>query len=264
MSDTFVKGRWKEQETIQLTKLIKQQLRADPNTHIVDIGKMVEAEGIVIPWSTISKKMGNRSRLSCFKKFQKMTGLFSPSDSNGTRIKQQRSPAPALPPLQLQGPHVPVQGQPNHSTDDDDDDDDDDDNTAALIGDIGGVVLPTTRAAHASVVGLERDDIQDVVGQDHVEPTNAGADLDMFLLSELASSGANRTSEVDWGTLRVDEGQERWNDLVMEWQQQEGEEATEDALMTLSFYELAQLLLDRKASAKMAAETVEAVDLPTV
>ena len=64
--------------------------------------------------------------------------------------------------------------------------------------------------------------------------------------------------------MRVEDGQERWQDLVMEWQQQEGEEATEDALLTLPFYELAQLLLDRKASAKMAAETVEAVNLPTV
>ena len=258
MSDLYVKGRWKEHETIQLIKLVKQHLRVDPSMHIVEVGKMVEAENIVIPWSTISTKMGNRSRLSCFKKFQKMTGLFSPSDT-GNRVKQRVPGAPhtasGLASPQLQGrAAVQHEEQSTHTTSDASSTIDE-----ALMGGIAG----TTTGAAGGFLG--RDDGQDVVEQQqlgHVaEPTN---DVDMFLLSELASSGANRTNDVDWGSMRVDDGQERWQDLVMEWQQQEGEEATEDALLTLPFYELAQLLLDRKASAKMAAETVEAVDLPTV
>lgn len=36
---------------------------------------MVEEHDLPIPWSTISKRMGKRSRLSCFKKWQKMTGI---------------------------------------------------------------------------------------------------------------------------------------------------------------------------------------------
>lgn len=257
MSDAYIKGRWKEHETIQLIKLIKQHLRVDASMHIVEIGKMVEAENIVIPWSTISKKMGHRSRLSCFKKFQKMTGLFSPSDT-GNRVKQRAPGAPhtdsdvASPPLQGR-----VEEQSTHATSDASSSIDE-----ALMGGIAGT---TTGAAEGF---LGRDDVQDVVEQQelrHVtEPTSGGTDVDMFLLSELASSGASRTNDVDWNSMRVDDGQERWHDLVMEWQQQEGEEATEDALLTLPFCELAQLLLDRKASAKMAAETVEAVDLPTV
>ena len=86
MSDDYVKGRWKEEETETLQKLILDHLNQVTNgataniTDMKDLGKMVEEEGILIPWSVISKRMGKRSRLSCFKKWQKMTGLFSASD----------------------------------------------------------------------------------------------------------------------------------------------------------------------------------------
>lgn len=81
MSNEFVKGRWKESETEELKKLIREYVQVDSNVDMKDLGKMVAAQGIVIPWSHISKRMGKRSRLSCFKKWQKMTGLYSPSDS---------------------------------------------------------------------------------------------------------------------------------------------------------------------------------------
>jgi hypothetical protein len=75
MSDEYVKGRWKEEETEQLKRLIREQLQAEPGTDMKDLGKMVQERGIQIPWSTISKRMGKRSRLSVFKKWQKMTGI---------------------------------------------------------------------------------------------------------------------------------------------------------------------------------------------
>ena len=81
MSNEFVKGRWKESETEELKKLIREYVQVNSNVDMKDLGKMVAAQGIVIPWSHISKRMGKRSRLSCFKKWQKMTGLYSPSDS---------------------------------------------------------------------------------------------------------------------------------------------------------------------------------------
>ena len=80
MSDDFIKGRWREQETELLKRYIREHLNADPNADMKDLGKLVEAQGIHIPWSAISKRMGKRSRLSCFKKWQKMTGLTSPAD----------------------------------------------------------------------------------------------------------------------------------------------------------------------------------------
>lgn len=83
MSDEFVKGRWKEDETEALKKLIHEHLNSQTGgatSAIVDmkeLGKLVEEGNIQIPWSIISKRMAKRSRLSCFKKWQKMTGLFS-------------------------------------------------------------------------------------------------------------------------------------------------------------------------------------------
>ena len=68
MSNEFVKGRWKESETEELKKLIREYVQVNSNVDMKDLGKMVAAQGIVIPWSHISKRMGKRSRLSCFKK----------------------------------------------------------------------------------------------------------------------------------------------------------------------------------------------------
>jgi hypothetical protein len=80
MSNDFVKGRWKEPETELLMRLIREHLHAEPNADIKELGKVVQEENINIPWTAISKKMCMRSRLSCFKKWQKLTGLVSPSD----------------------------------------------------------------------------------------------------------------------------------------------------------------------------------------
>jgi len=86
MSDEYVKGRWKEEETETLQTLIREHLNHATNgaTQYIgdmqELGKYVEAENIQIPWSTLSKRMGKRSRLSCFKKWQKMTGILSASE----------------------------------------------------------------------------------------------------------------------------------------------------------------------------------------
>jgi len=110
MSTDYVKGRWKEGETEILKRLIREHLRADPNADIKELGRMVENEGIVIPWSSISKRMGKRSRLSCFKKWQKMTGIFSPSDQHKQLQSPSTIPAPAS--VQMQQPqHQQVQTQ---------------------------------------------------------------------------------------------------------------------------------------------------------
>lgn len=200
-SKDFVKGRWKEHEVKELEALIRTHLK-EPKLSMLEIGKMIEAEGIVMPWEKLSQKMGTRSRLSCFKKFQKMCGLFvapEPSSDEGKRRKSTKK--------------------------------------------------------------QEEQAAADVVIDD---PYSITGDADMYLLSELVETGAQRAAEVPWESIRVDDAQERYNMLVMEWQEQEGEDATEEALTTLPLCELAQLLLDRRNSAKTAVETLEAVDLPIV
>jgi Myb-like DNA-binding domain len=207
-SEDFIKGRWKEIETEQLKGLIREHLKTDPNATMVDIAKMVKAEGISLPWGVFSNKMVNRSRLSCFKKWQKMGGLWSPCDEG----------------KKVQGEHT------------------------------GSAAASRTSSRRRKIESLE----------DITVLTEDPMDEEMHLLSELAQSGATRSTDVSWDTLRIDDAHERWNSIINEWQQQEGEEAAEEALTTYPFYELAQLLLDRKTSAKMAADTVEAVALPEV
>jgi Myb-like DNA-binding domain len=85
MSDEFIKGRWKEEETAMLKTLIREHLSSQTQgatasmEDFKELGKYVDEGNIQISWSVISKRMGKRSRLSCFKKWQKITGLFSPT-----------------------------------------------------------------------------------------------------------------------------------------------------------------------------------------
>ena len=190
MSNEFVKGRWKEPETENLKRLIREHLRADPDADIKALGKLVQEENISIPWTAISKKMGKRSRLSCFKKWQKLTGIHSPSD---------------LPPIR-----------------------------------------PPKRE-----VGQEEEG----------EGGGEEEDLDTYLLTEVINSGTAR--EMDWNAVRgVVDGKARWDALVQDYEDEVG-----NILDKLTLPEVAQLLLERKQAsgdAKLAAATVEAVDLPPV
>lgn len=88
-------------------------------------------------------------------------------------------------------------------------------------------------------------------------------DVDFYLLSDIANSGAVRDSEVDWNSFRngIDDPHMRWDELLQEWQE---EVNPEEDLLELPVCDIARLLLERKQQAKMAAETVEAVDLPNM
>eukprot|EP00591_Stephanopyxis_turris_P012671 CAMPEP_0195509940 /NCGR_PEP_ID=MMETSP0794_2-20130614/2727_1 /TAXON_ID=515487 /ORGANISM="Stephanopyxis turris, Strain CCMP 815" /LENGTH=534 /DNA_ID=CAMNT_0040637275 /DNA_START=48 /DNA_END=1652 /DNA_ORIENTATION=+ len=113
MSRDYIKGRWKEEETKLLLRLVSEFLklppmsqsdaqnamaavaaveaascfscpRGPPSTQsklplemaaeVKRINDKCEAEQITIPWSVISKRMVNRSRLSCFRKWENMSG----------------------------------------------------------------------------------------------------------------------------------------------------------------------------------------------
>jgi len=239
-SEDYIKGRWRQEETEKLVRLIREHLKSDPNVSIFEISNMMEAERKSLPWGKISKEMGSRSRLSCFKKFQKMAGLYSPADGVKRGGKRRQK---------LKEEHEQQHKRRRQAA-------------AAQEYGVGDQQQSSQVDIHSAALIVKHEGDVNVDAHHHIfgEPDpDHQLSGDMYLLNELASSGANRSSEVDWTTFRADGGQDRWNELVMEWQQQEGEEATEDSLTTLPFYELAQLLLDRKASAKMAADTVDAL-----
>ena len=209
VDDTFVRGRWKENETEQLKRLVREYLRVDPAADMKEIGKMVYQEDIKIPWSVISKRMGKRSRLSCFKKWQKLTGLYSPCDMHRTGASP--STGSRLP--------TPQQQLPTSSRED----------------------VATEKDATAAARNTE-------------EP----GDPDVYLLSELVSLEVVKGTEVQWEDMRIENAEERWFELLEEWQST----IMDDSLLALPIAEIAQRILDRKTSAQRAAETVEAVDLP--
>lgn len=87
-----------------------------------------------------------------------------------------------------------------------------------------------------------------------------GQDMDVYLLSEIITLGVHLTNDVVWTNLQSDNAEDRWYELLDEWQLS----ITDDSLLALPVSEIAQLILDRKTSAQRAAETVEAIDLPPV
>mmetsp|Transcript_3398 Transcript_3398/g.9492 ORF Transcript_3398/g.9492 Transcript_3398/m.9492 type:complete len:367 (-) Transcript_3398:343-1443(-) len=193
LDDSYIRGRWKDEETAKLQSLIREYLRAHPKSEMTELGKMVEAEQIKIPWSTISKRMENRSRLSCFKKWQKMTGLYSASDIG--RVE----------PSYRTNPNGPGKSQ-----------------------------------AAAPAIAEEPPD------------------MDVLLLKEIASQDCAKASDIGWEELRIENAEERLYELLEDWQSS----IMDEAMLALPISEIAQLIIDQKASAQRAAETVEAVDLP--
>ncbi len=248
MDDAYIRGRWNQNETEQLKRLIREHLHVDPTAEIRELGKMVEANGLKIPWHLISKRMVKRSRLSCFKKWQKMTGLYSPSDGARTDLQYQ-----------------------NDDMDEDVGPGGDGDDEVAIAGGNsmagaspidGGTDVkvepppPSTHAAPTAGAAAALAAVNNPIG---VEGGAASVDFDVYLLSEIASYGVNRASDVNWDGIRVDRAQERWNELFEEWQTSGN---MDDSMLALPLSEIAQLILDQKTSAQRAAETVEAVDLP--
>jgi hypothetical protein len=142
---------------------------------------MVEAKGLTIPWNIISKKMEKRSRLSCFKKWQKMCGSGKVASSEKQTVKKKKK--------KTKGAKI-------------DGDEDDDDETmvkSEQTETIGALGDPATAGAANS--------------------TSISNDPDVLLLSALVSSQAKRASDVDWDDIDgVEDPQERWSEILEEFQ----------------------------------------------
>mmetsp|Transcript_10151 Transcript_10151/g.23060 ORF Transcript_10151/g.23060 Transcript_10151/m.23060 type:complete len:155 (+) Transcript_10151:784-1248(+) len=124
------------------------------------------------------------------------------------------------------------------------------DGMAALSSDHASAVDTATPSALGLSVAAEGGKKSAGIAED-------GGDIDVYLLSQLVALDVSKASEIDWDEL--DDAQERWYRLLEEWQSS----IMDDSLLALPISEIAQLILERKTNAQRAAETVEAVDLPT-
>lgn len=191
--------------------------------------------------------MVKRSRLSCFKKWQKITGTNSTSepykssghanikkdDASTSNDEEEDAPVVEAPPP----PSPPVRPVRTKI-----------DPPAPLATH----AAPTAGAAAAMAINA--------AVSNPVRVATPTAEMDSYLLSELAAMDVARMSDVDWESIRVENAQERWMELYEEFQS----DVADDSYISLPLSSLAQFILDRKTSAQQAAETVEAVDLPTV
>jgi Myb-like DNA-binding domain len=125
MSDEFVKGRWKEEETATLKRLIREHLNTithGATTAIEDmkeLGQLVEEGNLQIPWSIISKRMGKRSRLSCFKKWQKLTGIVVSTSGHGADVDESGGAAVGSKKLQRMTTTLGVKREKPHDEEED-------------------------------------------------------------------------------------------------------------------------------------------------
>lgn len=123
---------------------------------------------------------------------------------------------------------------------------------------------PTAGAAAANAIAMGlaggRGGAKIAAEEEQEVVVGGGQDMDVYLLSEIISLGVHLTNDVVWTDLRSDNAEDRWYELLDEWQLS----ITDDSLLALPVSEIAQLILDRKTSAQRAAETVEAIDLPPV
>lgn len=226
------------------------------------------------PGSVISKRMIKRSRLSCFKKWQKMTGLYSPSDalkmmtetpfvvrgaasaadhrpssSSNSAMGTTTTATATTPNPTVVATATPTAASVPESA-----------RNAPTAGAAAAAAAAASRLDHHSnSISISNSNSATTTTSTFTTPTH---DLDFMLLSDIVNSGAIRESDMDWDSVRdVDRARARWNALFEEWLD---EAQPDDRVLELPIFEIARLLLERKQQAKMAAETVEAVDLPTL
>jgi hypothetical protein len=181
--------------------------------------------------------MTKRSRLSCFKKWQKMTGITTSSVES----------------LHLK---TTIANPPTHDIFSNSSSSDTLPLPASASPSIPSTVrnAPTAGAAAAAAARLHQPHQQ----QQQHNPS----DYDFYILSEISHSGVTLSSEVNWeafSPLTDVIALQRWEELLQEFHH---EVHPDNIPLEFPMSEVARLLLDRKQQAKMAAETVEAVDLP--
>lgn len=237
-SSIYNKGRWKDKETEIFKRVVLEHLNVDPTADIKEVGRMVEAKGIKIPWSIISKRFGKRSRLSCLKRWEKLTGPLYPSDpceNAGGAGSKFTDMDVAVPDPDVRSAEEPPAKKP----------------PARIVKN-----PPRSHSTYAARTAGEAA----LAASSPVNNPIDGGDTDMYLLSELSNLDVARMSDVVWEGIKVENAQERWMELFEELQVS----LADDSVLTMPLSSVAQMILDRKTSAQQAAETVEAVDLPEV
>lgn len=250
MDSKYVRGRWNREEIEQLQRVIREQLRVDSSYSMKELAKYVESEGIVIPWSIVSRKLGSRSRLSCFKKWQNMAKDASHAASTLMEMRHPLLPANT------------ATEQPFASTSDS--------QRQKLISFTEQPLQSEQLKSPTSQQQLPAPQ-QDVLPHDNTNTTIPFSscdeemdDDDIYLLQHIAESNAVRSTDISWTTaLPGGGGLERWMSIFSNYYFNEDDEFNSEGRkkqQNLPISEVAKLLLEKRRS--KAAAAVEAVQLP--
>lgn len=280
----FTKGKWKERESKELEMLVRKVLKVGNDVSLVDLGKFVELESVNVPWSTISQKMKNRSRLSCFKRFQQITGMKKTAgkkrkksdSSNGVIVTsgvgagaggirsqshghgRDATTVHSISNTALKTSHVPVPVELSAGAV----------TTLSTIA-TTNAIMPITVTENpintpVSVPLPVQVPIPDPTAACAAE--DALSSYDRQLIHSLATSSYERETDVVWYAIQypLGDAKQRWTVLLDKWIEDFGMD--EDEVFDRPVWEVAKDMLNQEAKevedeAEMAARTVEAVFL---
>jgi hypothetical protein len=277
----FTKGKWKVRESKELEMHVRKVLEVGDDVPLADLGKLVEHESVNVPWSTISEKMKNRSRLSCFKRFQQITGMKKTSGKKRKKMEDDEDGDVSASAMQNSTTNTyREQNAAGNSNSNTDDRDLTTSTRGALRGVSGSATVPSRATApiplttanpiqpslpvHPSVPPIPDPTAVAVCSCE----TDDVSSVDRQLLLSLASSTYERETDVAWGTIHHPLGnpQERWNLILDKWIETNGMD--EDVVFDRPIWEVAKEILSQDVDdvvaenqAEMAARTVEAVFL---
>ncbi len=279
----FNKGKWSDEESENLIKIVRSLLKLAPDTSIEQMKDLVlKNRGNNVPWNVVSKRMKNkRSRLACLKRFQQMSGIkhdltrkwkqrkleeqlgedgegtnASASDVTGKRpsggkgVSRKRSKSD-----HIQENHVEEDANDGfHASSDSD-----------HVVDVSQS-SSVRRLEEESDAPAQRNEVAlvPVYGMSRIvpDPTVSEEDIgyDRILLQTLASSSYNRENEVTWSTIRYPNGnaKDRWEEIVDEYLEAH-DDVQEDDVFDMPVNHVAKMLLENQRQAEMAARTVDDV-----
>ena len=239
----YTKGKWQDAESEQLELHVREFLKVGLDVHLTELGRLAEQDSVSIPWSVISKKMKNRSRLSCFKRFQQITGM----KKTGKKRKRDTSRVNYT----GNGNTLPAS---NVST------------AANMFQGSGQMSSAQSSISISTPNPIQAANSEPLAVPDPTADSNDMSTYDRQLLNALATSSYARDGDVAWNAVRypLGDAKERWHELLDKWIEAYGED--EDEVMDRPIWEVAKEILNQglegaEDQAEIAARTVEAVFL---
>ena len=256
----FRRGRWLQEESNRLENLVRETAKVVDGVNMAQVAKMIDSKEVSISWYDISNKMGNRSRLSCYKRFQQLAGVKRSIKQSRVKDAQSSSRVSSSNFVAIAEESL-VRGElaSNATT------------TVSPISKdspIRGNNIPekaatTVVSALTSISMSTPNPIRSDIDSTYSEVNNMDAAKSVMsdedLVNFIASSSYKITEDVTWESEEV---KNRWERLVLNYMENLDKDTAEEVL-NRPLWEIAKFMIptidEDEQQAEMAARTVEAV-----